>query len=316
MNKIVILEGPDGGGKTTLARHLEQYYGFKYVHTGPPSGQDLLEEYGYQLWRATYDDQPVVFDRLYLGERVYGPVLRGYDNLGEYGHKLMRRLTRGQDVYEVICLPPIDVCRENWRGRYGELVANGAHFNEIYDRYQAYARTPGYAVWDYTTIRLEITAEILKSAFTQFTSLPLDAVGSPTASFFFIGDKANQRRLDLPFFARGGRNSSEFFNECLAQAGYGESEIMLSNAYHIDRTVRHFAPVREDIQVVALGDNAASVLRAQKIRFVQIPHPAYWKRFHYYHVGPYVDQLAEIRTNYYQEQQRARTVPTQGDPVS
>lgn len=316
MNKIVILEGPDGGGKTTLARYLEQHHGFKYIHTGPPRGEDLLEEYGYQLWRATYDSQPVVFDRLYLGERIYGPVLRGYDGLGEYGFKLMRRLTKGQGVYEVICLPPYETCFANWQKSHSDIVKNSHKFVEIYERYQTYLRTPGFGVWDYTNIDLRLAGDIVQSGLTEFSSLPPDTVGSPTASFFFVGDKANERRLDLPFFASGGGNSSEFFNDCLAQAGYSEQEITLSNAYRLDKSVRTFSNIPPKVQVIALGQRAAAVLQQQRVEYVQAFHPAYWKRFHYHHTAPYIEQLASIRIRYYQEKQRVGTTPYPIDSVS
>ena len=34
-NKVVVLEGPDGGGKTALANELVRH-GYTYHHEGPP----------------------------------------------------------------------------------------------------------------------------------------------------------------------------------------------------------------------------------------------------------------------------------------
>jgi MoxR-like ATPase len=66
---IVILEGPDGAGKTTLAEQLAKKYGLVYKHEGPPPPKvNVLEYYGQLLDEAR--GKNVVFDRLALGERV------------------------------------------------------------------------------------------------------------------------------------------------------------------------------------------------------------------------------------------------------
>ncbi|MBQ2639189.1 MAG: hypothetical protein IJF92_00280 [Bacilli bacterium] len=62
---IVALEGPDGAGKSTLVRHLQENYGLKMIHSSSETKNDL--EYHLDLLRE--DD--VVLDRANLGEIVY-----------------------------------------------------------------------------------------------------------------------------------------------------------------------------------------------------------------------------------------------------
>lgn len=71
----IILEGPDGAGKTYTANILVTKYGYSYRHEGPPpQGLDLLTHF--EVLLESYP-QPFVLDRSAIGEIVYGPILRG-----------------------------------------------------------------------------------------------------------------------------------------------------------------------------------------------------------------------------------------------
>lgn len=80
---IVVLEGPDGVGKTSLAHWIKATIGDKRVEMksfGPP-GDDPMQEYLLAVQEAEYDRNScrysTVFDRLHVGELVYGPIFRG-----------------------------------------------------------------------------------------------------------------------------------------------------------------------------------------------------------------------------------------------
>lgn len=76
--EVVILEGCDGVGKTTLAVTLAQRHGYQLVHaTRSPEGVDLAERYRAILsWPG-----PLVLDRCFVSELVYGPLLHGRSRL-------------------------------------------------------------------------------------------------------------------------------------------------------------------------------------------------------------------------------------------
>lgn len=77
---VVILCGVDKCGKTTLATHLENEYGFKYKHFGPP--KDAFTEYMSFLEGIKKDDK-IVIDRFHLGEPTYGVIYRGKSSLNK-----------------------------------------------------------------------------------------------------------------------------------------------------------------------------------------------------------------------------------------
>lgn len=90
---IVILEGPDGAGKTTMVDSLRRFHhmqiGMKdpatsqVWHAGPfPEGGNPWTEYVVPLSQLMPSrDWLVIIDRWHLGELVYGPLLRGQSRL-------------------------------------------------------------------------------------------------------------------------------------------------------------------------------------------------------------------------------------------
>lgn len=84
---IVVLEGPDGAGKSSLAAKIAQAVQVdprctvRVVHTGPPKpGEDPSASClaaVMEAARLSAEGQVTVFDRLHVGEMVYGPKFRG-----------------------------------------------------------------------------------------------------------------------------------------------------------------------------------------------------------------------------------------------
>lgn len=82
---IVILEGPDLVGKTTVARHLRKraeapdspFREVRLSRRGPiPPGSGLIEEYVRPMIDGVPSDVLWIADRWHLGEHVYGTTIR------------------------------------------------------------------------------------------------------------------------------------------------------------------------------------------------------------------------------------------------
>jgi len=81
---IVVLEGPDFAGKSTIARALIADFGGEVVANGqPPRDVALVEHYVLQVITAAHRDGLTVFDRLHVGELIYGPLFRSECRLSE-----------------------------------------------------------------------------------------------------------------------------------------------------------------------------------------------------------------------------------------
>jgi len=159
-HRLVVIEGPDGAGKTTLAEDLRRAFGHEIRHEGPPppTQDPLLYYFGrlYDAHLATFCTRGQILDRFALGERVYGPILRGEDRLGAQGWLKIRRALDASDAVRVLCLPPYEVCLANWRARNAdrlELIRREMTFAATYEAWKLFRDDPGQVIYDYTDER-------------------------------------------------------------------------------------------------------------------------------------------------------------------
>lgn len=76
--EVVVLEGCDGTGKTTLATALAARHGYTVMHFGRTPGKvDLAARYRSVLSRPGR----IVLDRSFISELVYGPLRHGRSRL-------------------------------------------------------------------------------------------------------------------------------------------------------------------------------------------------------------------------------------------
>ncbi|HEY1645456.1 MAG TPA: hypothetical protein VGF75_03655 [Candidatus Saccharimonadales bacterium] len=293
MGKVIILEGPDGGGKTTLARELEEE-GWMYKHEGPPPpGRNQIDYYLRVLDDSLRQKENVVHDRLWLGERIYGRISRNNDTVGELGQKLFLRLHSSKAIQQFICLPGLDTATTNYSRKIKEktdYLQSMDKFEKVYNDYLLWFHMNGRAgdLYDYNTCTI---GDVLNYPFLD-KPLPKGTVGNPRASFLFIGDKPNHEYVDVPFHTITG--SSGYFNEAIRLAGITEEQLAISNAR--DPHMNFHDPIRiinslPNLKHVFLMGGVAqewwrisNYLPVQdKLNLVDIhrtEHPSYLKRFH------------------------------------
>lgn len=155
--RVFIFEGVDGTGKSTAAGEMSAATGAHLVHTGPPPKTviPMADVYTRQLIDALHHpgSGPVVFDRLHLGERVYGDILRKNDRLGEFGQELFETRAKHMcDPVLIMCRPPMPIAEANWRGRRErELVQTSTLWVQMYARYAHLRSLLTTHTFDYTT---------------------------------------------------------------------------------------------------------------------------------------------------------------------
>ena len=112
IDKPVIVEGPDGGGKSTLISSLMASEGlalapkFSRSVEGPNQGHVIaaIKDMDDPLKGYVYDRHPAI------SEPIYGTIVRKKDDYVPLAHYVDSWLDR---VYVVICLPPFKVAVEN-----------------------------------------------------------------------------------------------------------------------------------------------------------------------------------------------------------
>jgi thymidylate kinase len=93
MAHFVIIEGPDGSGKTTLAKKLEATFtNARIVHFSAPATKEDADNYWKvyaQMIEDAQENEVVIFDRSWYSDMVYGPVLRGRVEMDPLAAKML-----------------------------------------------------------------------------------------------------------------------------------------------------------------------------------------------------------------------------------
>lgn len=154
---MIIVEGPDGAGKSTLVARLEQDWGMtrepKAVSSeavslrsiGPYVEEELGKGFGWRL----YDRFALISSPMYIAlpNRTFREEMLDL-------HWLRMQYVKMNKIDPVIiyCMPPVEVVRKNvWEGSDNNVVKD--HIDNIYWNYHAFiARVfnSSAMVWDYT----------------------------------------------------------------------------------------------------------------------------------------------------------------------
>lgn len=172
----LIVEGPDGSGKTTLIerlgltrRHLKSLRGGVGGTTPEGWGGEDPAAVAYirQLINAP---DGTAFDRFYLSEMVYGPILRGRSGISDYDVDLVRRVAGLMNIYTVVCLPSFATTIQNVMtlGRERPSYQTPDFLQTAYDGWKRILnfRTPDVIIFNYETDDVQV----LQQLFGQLTT--------------------------------------------------------------------------------------------------------------------------------------------------
>lgn len=117
---MIIVEGPDGSGKSTLIATLGliplwmggvRTRSPKGVTWTDPQAGTPLAKFETQIYNRVND--PVAFDRYHLSERIYGPILRDQQEMDDYSLTRINDLLHDHHVPVILCLPPFARTMQN-----------------------------------------------------------------------------------------------------------------------------------------------------------------------------------------------------------
>lgn len=297
---LIILEGPDGAGKTTLAQTLTQLISSRVtgivevIHSGVPT-QHPLDEY---VCRITHYRpgrfQHVILDRWHLGEWVY-PKLRERKTLldppawwaieaylARLGAVVVRcqqytdeyagvYASRGEALTQVAELPFAD--------KLFDEVANLTVLPTVSFNFRSVVNGDPHAIF-----RLAHEREQAVSHLADFTTY----AGPLRPRVLLFGDVRHGYRPYDPSFG-GARNLHEddpaflpFLNTSghwLRRALADYPSFAVANACDVDDPAALYGALGEP-RVVTLGRNAQRRLNDLGIPHGSAPHPQFARRFH------------------------------------
>ena len=146
-NPIIIIEGPDFSGKSTLANQIMQKYrNHAYIHCAVTPNIFALHTTALKNAEALSNEFTVIIDRLHYSEFIYAPIFR---HGASYDVRVFdRTLSDYQNVYKILCLPPKKIVLDGFAKR---AAGGGEMFNTVEKVYDAYASNPlGWKIYDWT----------------------------------------------------------------------------------------------------------------------------------------------------------------------
>lgn len=295
---IILLEGCDGTGKTTLARAL----GGRYVHHGPmSSGAVAWRAYlGCLLQAQRRPGELAVVDRAWPSEPIYAArVHRRAPRLSAIERRLLERVALAAGTVLVRCDPGWEAVRASYHEHGDRLIASEEQLRLIWDDYRALTSELATCTHDY---RVATPVDALHWAKMRGPVVaPYGVVGrwAPGETVLLVGERPNGKATDTPFVSNHTGGCSQWLAAQLAEAGVRERDLTWANAF--TARGRELSPkVVRDLRpraIVLLGVVAWAWYRETYpgSDFAhRVTHPQYHKRFHARKTYPLIPLLKEL----------------------
>jgi thymidylate kinase len=299
---ILLLEGPDGAGKTTLSEKLRQHFSDnKMVHIvkhGPykdVSPEHLCRIYFRGMSPALTFDDHVIMDRSWISEPIYGNVYRGGANRIDLPRRRMLEraaLSRGGIV--IHCQPTFEACAKAFESRpEEEYLDNVKQLKEVYDEYEALPLLTSLPVVHYDYERDTIDELLERIEFVYFSRQNKASGGGcfKEGNILMLCDRGPRTNVRssavvIPFINFNDDDGpSRMLAETLTSEGITEDKIYWINTqnYQGQPTEPDFIAKLKPSKIFALGNNAYTWAINNNVKAIKLPPPLH-------HMQNYPDQ--------------------------
>jgi hypothetical protein len=145
---VIIVEGPDGSGKSTLCKYLGEEFDLQVVapqEKGRMPKLPVRNRVYRALGKAVQGRHPAkIYDRLYFSELVYGPAIRGRIDFSPGERTYIENILWSMHCPIILCLPPLQIVRENLTKDSDsmEWLSRGKMEDPIQEIYNEYCKIP------------------------------------------------------------------------------------------------------------------------------------------------------------------------------
>lgn len=135
---IIILEGPDGGGKTTLANTLSKHSGWPIKHFSYPKTQEEVDNMFsmyLDMLNSLEPTENVILDRCWYSDMCYGPVMRGAATITTAKMLELEEAALKHGCMVVLCIDEPTVLWQRVSKRGDDYITDEEKFYEICNYY-------------------------------------------------------------------------------------------------------------------------------------------------------------------------------------
>jgi hypothetical protein len=298
---IIVLEGPDLAGKTTIVRNLmSRLINAEMLRQGPPpSGVDILEHYLRPIQDWCYEPMLVrprwlILDRWHVGELIYGPLLRGQSQLTGQQADYIDMVLNTFGCNFTYVSQPLPVLEQRW-----DLRGDGLIKREWLD-----AIRDGYELWMNRRFHWATYTDA-QFGYAGFVPSPMAGpyIGPRDPKVLLLGDRRNDPRFVFPFVPARA-TSGHWLMGAMHEAKVNHMEVGLLNACEHDAILLHDQWWNlGQPPVITLGRNAERQWKRARVYSPQsewdekthyLNHPQYERRFHYLKMERYGQAIKRV----------------------
>ncbi len=293
---LVLLEGADGVGKTTLAHDICAKYGYDYLKFVVPDEHPM--DYWFRNGLANIT-KPTVIDRLHLSEEAYGPVFRDGSALSPLDFWAMEGFLWARRTVLVVCSTSWERMQENQAKTEGEYHGEkqrdvAVNFGNLLSR-----TSLPLNIYDYTVpLTRQLTWQTVEAVHSQPGEVdPTTAgMGNPRAKYWFVGERPAKVDDGRPLQYRMCFHSpaGEYLRQTLELLSLKWDSIRISNSLNWEGEPYDLSAEYERLgrpKVVALGRIANEELDKALVPHSVVRHPQSWRRFDYHNMEGYADAI-------------------------
>lgn len=135
MSKIILVEGPDCSGKTTICNSIVDNFNFKCLHLSKLKDNQSVDEFYINfidnLKIQKQNNMNIVLDRAYISNIIYSTVFKQDETISRY---LMDELKKLIDII-ILCIPDKDKYITHFNNIKNQRFELYDNMNDIYDLY-------------------------------------------------------------------------------------------------------------------------------------------------------------------------------------
>lgn len=285
---IIILEGENKCGKTTLAQHIVDTFNFDYIKCSQPKGDPYIQ---YMEILKNIKGNTVI-DRFHIGESVYGPIYRSKGALSEEQIRNIELKALALNAVLIYCHDNASNIAERFNREKEEFASNDkiAVALKIYEEQIEKTILPVFLHKMMTPMDILKTLKIDK--IIEYNCVKDDGkyktiIGNvKDPDLILVGDRRNIKegfKYNKIGQAFDFGPSSEFLFDNLKQAKIDLSKVAILNSDSLELPgfIKQNWSIMNTPIVISLGSAAHKVLKKHGIEHKELMHPSFYNRFHH-----------------------------------
>lgn len=141
---IIIIEGPDGAGKSMLAQQLSRQTGYRIEHRSKPENEEQKAHMMVEYLQLVKSSNNVILDRCWYSEMVYGKVMRDQAYIDYPQMYELERALAKNGAMIIYCTGPKAALWMRCTKRGEDYITSRDDFNNICAEYDKLMSVPHY----------------------------------------------------------------------------------------------------------------------------------------------------------------------------